>query len=66
MLQLYYYDFKRKFTTYIDIRSSLHQNSNVWLYIGTTWIEPCHVINDPYHLDSVIIKDSNIYKQINR
>ena len=60
-LQFYYYDFKRKFTTYISI--PFHENKViiVKLYNRTLWIEPQRVIKD-FH--AVIIKGSNIWYSV--
>ena len=74
ILQLYYYDFKRKFTTYIKIPFRLHRNINIILklYNRTLWMELRNaeynmryfhdVTNGLAYVHPVIIKDICYFK----
>ena len=76
ILQLYYYDFRRKFTTYINIPFRLNKYYSVKLYSRTLWILnrkprnkveyniPLDTKNDLAYFQALIIKDSNIWSSV--
>ena len=76
ILQLYYYDFRGKFTTYISIPFRLLKYTSVKLYSRTLWILnresrykvehniPLNTKNDLAYFQALIIKDSNVWSSV--
>ena len=75
ILQLYYYDFRRKFTTYINIPFCLNKYCYIKLYSRTLWILNRKFRYDVYskspntksylaYFLALIIKDSNIWSSV--
>ena len=76
ILQLYYYDFRRKFTTYMNIPFRLLKYTSVKLYNRTLWILirksrnkveyniPLDTKNELAYFQALIIKDSNIWSSV--